>query len=246
MTRSFFWAIALLLALGPMAIAQKQIEVVDQTWFGYFNQARLSNRSGLWIDLQYRLTGNFVNERALSLGRIGYIYYLSDPIRLTAGYAYAIQHSGTNLPDIPEHRLWQQVQWIDKKNGFDLTHRFRIEERYRRKVASGELIDDYNFNWRLRYSFALTLPLVGKQVVAKTPFLFFNNEILINAGKSIINNYFDQERLFLSLGYQVTSQTNVQAGYMYIFQQLPTANQYMQTNAIRLSLFHNLDLRKKD
>lgn len=243
MKKTLLSVIVLLMACEKLAIAQKQIEVRDQTWLGYFNQTRLTNKSGLWADLHYRLTNDFINERSVSIARIAYIYYLSDQVRLMAGYAYANQNS---TPDIPEHRPWQQIQWFDKKNGFNIMQWFRIEERYRRKVAGGELIDDYNFNWRLRYNFALTLPLKGKQVVAKTPFLFFNNEVHINAGKNILNNYFDQDRLFLGLGYQFTSHINAQLGYMYVFQQLPAANQYVQINAIRLFVFHNLDLRKKD
>ncbi len=93
---------------------------------------------------------------------------------------------------------------------------------------------------------AFSIPLKGKQMVAKTPFLFANNEVMINFGKEIVNNYFDQNRVFVGLGYQFTTHLNAQLGYMYIFQQLPVGNKYLNVNAIRLFVFHNLDLRKKD
>ncbi|KAJ1518410.1 hypothetical protein HMI54_000938, partial [Coelomomyces lativittatus] len=83
------------------------------------------------------------------------------------------------------------------------------------------------------------------QVVAKTPFLYLNNDIHINAGKNIINNYFDQNRFFAGVGYQFTLQLNAQIGYMNVFQQQPSGNQYVSINAIRLFVFHNLDLRKE-
>jgi hypothetical protein len=122
----------------------------------------------------------------------------------------------------------------------------RLEERFRRKVAAGELTDDYSFNYRIRYNMAFTIPLKGKQVVEKTPFLFANNEVFINFGKEIVYNYFDQDRAFIGMGYQFTQHLNVQLGYMYIFQQLPTGNEYIGSNTIRLFVFHNLDFRKKD
>jgi hypothetical protein len=237
---------SILLSVTTLSVvAQKQTEVRDQTWFGYFNQTRFTKRSGLWADLHLRLTDNFVNQRSITIARLAYIYYITDQTRIMAGYAYANQYSAVG-PNIPEHRPWQQIQWLDKKDGFNLMQWLRIEERYRTKVAAGELTNDYNFNWRLRYNFALTFPLKGKQVAAKTPFLFFNNEIHVNAGKSIVNNYFDQNRLFFGLGYQFTSHINAHLGYMNVFQQLPAGNQYVSTNAIRLFVFHNIDLRRQE
>lgn len=235
------------LSIGQQVFSQKQIEVREQAWLGYFNQTRFSKRSGAWLDLHYRLTGDFTKTRSIEIARVAYIYYLSDQVLLMAGYAYAKQFSQQeNIPDIPEHRPWQQIQWTDKKNGFNLRQSFRVEQRYRRKVEHGMLADNYNFNWRFRYNFALSVPLKGKQIVAKTPFLYFNNDIHINAGKSIVNNYFDQNRFFLGVGYQFTQQLNAQLGYMYIFQQQPSANQYVNINAIRLYVLQNLNLRKRD
>jgi hypothetical protein len=73
----------------------------------------------------------------------------------------------------------------------------RIKERKRRKVFTGVLADEYAFNWRFRYNFAFALPMQGKVVLPKTTFLFFNNKVHINSGKEIVNNYFDQNRLFV-------------------------------------------------
>ncbi len=220
----------------------KQVDTREQLWLGFFNQTRFTKRSGLWVDLHLRQTDHFVNRSSISIGRIGYTYYLSDQTRLTAGYAYATQYSLASA-DVPEHRFWQQIQWHEKKNGFTLMQWLRIEERNRRKVFAGVLSDEYAFNWRFRYNFALTLPLQGKVVLPKTAFLFFNNEVHINAGKEIVNNYFDQNRLFLGLGFQFSTHLNAHLGYMNVFQQLPEGNKYVKTDAIRLFVFYNLDLR---
>jgi hypothetical protein len=245
--RTIFIFAGVLLCASQLTSAQttKQSETRQQLWLGYFNQTRLTNKSGIWVDLHARFNEDFIKETFQNIARVGYIYYLSDQTRLTAGYAYVTNYPHNGGPNVPEHRPWQQIQWFDKKNGFNLMQWLRIEERYRQKVADGALVDSYNFNWRFRYNFALTFPLKGKQVVPKTPFLFFNNEVHINAGKKIINNYFDQNRLFLGFGYQFTSHVNAHLGYMYVFQQQPEGNKYFNTHAIRLFVFHNLDLRKK-
>ena len=224
----------------------KVFETEEQTWLGYFNQTRFTNKSGVWLDLHLRFTGNYIDHKALSIARTGYTYYLSDQVKLTAAYAYATRYSTTGGPDVTEHRPWQQIQWSEKKNWFTMMQWIRLEERFRRKVAAGELTDEFSFNYRIRYNMAFTIPLKGKQVVAKTPFLFVNNEVMINFGKQIVYNHFDQNRAFVGLGYQFTSHLNAQLGYMYVFQQLADGNKYLNINAIRLFVFHNLDLRKKE
>jgi hypothetical protein len=233
----------LLLVLGQEVFAQKSTEVRDQFWLGYFGQTRLTNRSGIWTDLHMRLTDHFTRSKSLSMVRLGYTYYVSDAVRLTAGYAYVTSYGQNGAADSPEHRPWQQIQWYDKKKGFSIMQWLRIDERYRRKIVAGELTNDYSFNWRFRYNFALMLPLKGKEITPKIPFVFFNNEIHINAGKQIVNNYFDQNRLAVGLGYPFTAHLNVQLSYMNVFQQLPAGNQYVNINAVRIFVFHNLDLR---
>lgn len=127
-----------------------------------------------------------------------------------------------------------------------MNHAFRLEQRFRRNVAEGELADDYSFNWRLRYGVTFTVPFTGTEVVAGTPFLLFNDEIHINAGKQVVHNYFDQNRLFAGLGYQFTSKMNAHLGYLFVFQQEPVSGRYLHINAIRLFVNHNFDLRKGD
>lgn len=122
----------------------------------------------------------------------------------------------------------------------------RLEERFRNRVVADQLTSKYDFNYRIRYNMAFTIPLKGKQLLPNTPFLFANNEVMINFGKQVINNYFDQNRAFLGVGYQFTSHLNAQLGYMYVFQQLPGGSEYLNIHAIRLFVFHNLDFRNKD
>ncbi|MEY4930526.1 MAG: hypothetical protein RI909_1250 [Bacteroidota bacterium] len=241
------WLLIIFNLSGAVVWSQeKETEYREQTWLGYFNQSRFTNKSGLWIDVHARLTDQFINRTGLSIVRAGYTYYVSDQVRLTSGYAYITQYGVGSSPNVPEHRPWQQVQWFEKKNKFTMMQWFRVEERFRRKVASGALTDDYNFNWRFRYNISFTIPLKGKPGAAKTPFVFLNDEVHINAGKKIGVNYFDQNRLFIGFGYQFTTHLNAQLGYMYVFQQLPEVNKFVHIDAIRLFVFHNLDFRNQE
>ncbi|MFN8335493.1 MAG: DUF2490 domain-containing protein [Cyclobacteriaceae bacterium] len=236
-----------LLFLSSASFAQKDIDYDEQTWFGYLNQTRFTNRSGLWLDLHLRFNDNFLGQPGLSMVRGAYIFYLNDQNRLASGYAHIVQYSATEKsPNVPEHRLWQQIQWFEKKNWLSLMQYVRLEERFRRKVEANELISDYSFNYRVRYAMALTIPLKGKPGEAHTPFVFINDELMINFGSEIINNYFDQNRFFIGLGYQFTKNLNAHLGYLTVFQQFAPAGTFRHVDGIRLFVFHNLDLRPDD
>jgi hypothetical protein len=223
--------------------AQKSTEHRQMTWLGYFNQTRLTDKSGIWVDLHWRLNDDFFNETHALLGRVGYTYYIADRTRLTFGYAYQKQPGHNGAATVLEHRPWQQIQWIEKKSWFNLMQWIRLEQRFRKT----SLEEEYKFaNHRIRYNIGLTIPLTRKEVLPKTPFFFTNNEVFINFGKNIINNYFDQNRFFVGFGYQFTTHLNAQLGYMNVFQQLPAGNKYVSSDAIRLFVFHNLDFRTKD
>lgn len=223
---------------------EKETDYTHQAWLGYMNQTRLTERSGLWLDLHLRLQDDFIKQPAVSILRGAYIFYLSDQIRLASGYAYVTQYTPNDAaPDIPEHRLWQQVQWFEKKNRFNLMQWVRLEERFRKKVTAGELTSGYNFNYRVRYALAATVPLKGKVVAPRTPFVFVNNEVMINFGSEIVYNYFDQNRLFAGVGYQFTEKLNAHIGYLKVFQQMSAPAAFRQADAVRLFVYHNLNFQ---
>ncbi len=123
---------------------------------------------------------------------------------------------------------------------------FRLEERYRRKILNDDsLADGYNFNWRLRYNIWYEVPFFKNGTDINSWSFIVNDEVHVNFGKQIVNNYFDQNRFFLGFKYQAGKQSNLQFGYMNWFQQLPAGNRYRNSNVIRIFFFQNFDLRKK-
>ncbi|HNR75261.1 MAG TPA: DUF2490 domain-containing protein, partial [Cyclobacteriaceae bacterium] len=127
-----------------LALAQdKNKEFKQQTWTAYFNQTRLSDKWGLWADVQFRFTDNFADRLGLSIFRIAPMYYVTDQTRLSSGYGYITSYNIDPLPDLPEHRLWQQIQWFEKKKALSLAQYFRVEERFRRTLSGNEVSEDY-------------------------------------------------------------------------------------------------------
>ena len=241
--------ISLLMIIGSRVNAQtKHVATDEQFWIGYFNQTRLTDKWGLWFDTHFRTQHNFFDKLFQVAGRVGITYYLNDEARLTAGYTYFNHFIAGNHEMIsqPEHRLWQQIQWQNSYPKLKLVHRIRMEERWRRKILDGDsLVAGYNFNYRARYQILSQFPLSKKRFQPNTLSFVIAEEVMINFGKEIVDNYFDANRLFLGFAYHVTKQDNIQLGYMNVFQQLPAGNFYRSNHVIRLYYFHNLDLRRQ-
>ena len=228
--------------------AQKTITEEEQAWFGVFNQTRFSNKWGTWTDVHFRLKDNFVKEPSQFILRVGPTYYLSDDVRLTAAYSFVNIFPDETHKNIsqPEHRPFQQIQWFTKLPFGKLMQWVRLEERFRRKIKNdNELSDGYNFNWRTRCNFALFIPLSKKGFAPNSWQFLLNDEVMVNFGKNIVYNYFDQNRLFGGFVYQISKESLLQFGYMNVFQQQAAGNKYKNIHTFRLFYSHNFDLREK-
>lgn len=236
----------LLLSVPDVNSQTREIHSREQAWVAYFNQTRLTDRFGLWLDVHWRQTGDFVDRPFQFLFRPALTGYIKDNLRVSTGYAFISHFPAEGLETSrPESRMWEQIWWNQKYQDFSLLQWLRLEQRFLRNISNDELQDGYLYTNRIRYNAMFTVPLKGKDMVAGIPFVVVANELFINFGKNIVYNTFDQNRLFLGLGYQITSHANAQFGYMNIFQQEAAGNRYMVTHALRLYLLQSIDVRKK-
>jgi hypothetical protein len=235
---------------GQPAIAQvpdKRIHQREQLWLGAFHQTRFSNRWGMWMDVHYRMTDNFLSRPFQFLFRPALTYFIHDNLRINVGYALAKHYPAKGFNTTrTEHRPWQQVWWNQKHPGLNSVQWIRFEQRFNENVLEDEKTGGYDYSFRIRYNLGFVVPLKGKEITSKTPFATVTNEIFLNLGDKVIYNTFDQNRFFAGAGYQFTDHSNVQIGYMNIYQQEGSGNNYFSTHVIRLSLLQSLDLRNND
>ena len=246
---SKFVLLLLMIASCMNSVAQtKQTEKINQVWLAYFNQTRLSNKWGVWGDFHLRTKEDFTNSFSQSLLRVGVTYYINDVTKFTLGYGYITNYPGDNHKQINqvEHRPWQQIQWHTKYGKKRMMQWFRLEEKYKQKILNDSTLASGNsFSWKVRYNFWYDIPLSKKGIVPKAWSFVVNDELHINFGKQIVNNYFDQNRFFLGFKYQVNEHSNLQFGYMNLFQQTAAGNKYKSINAARVFFFQNIDARRK-
>ncbi|HSI89609.1 MAG TPA: DUF2490 domain-containing protein, partial [Adhaeribacter sp.] len=207
-------------------------------WLAYMTSVRFSDKYSAWNDF------HFVHE-TFGVARTGITRHL-ERTNITAGYAHLwLTPGGGNTSLIRnEHRPWAQVQFFMPVSGpYFLNQRFRYDARFRQKVASGETIDGYNFNHRLRFQMVLrrNFPSVfnGKAI----PFVALADEVLLNFGKEVTHNTFDQNRASVALGLQV-QKVQLQLGYMNRFAQSGPAASYLQDHILMMWVTQSFDLRR--
>jgi len=234
---------------SPILLAQsKQTETYRQTWVDIFSQNRFSNKWGLWTEGQLSMRNNFTNHFFQSVIRVGAIHYFNETYKLIIGYANVQHFPGDNHKYItqPENRIYEQFQWQTRYPKSRLVQSFRLEERFPRKILNDSTLGDgHSFTYGFRYYIWYDISLGRNVLLPHTWSMVINEEMHLNFGKQVVYNYFDQNRFFLGVKYQLGANNNLQAGYMNLFQQLSSGNKYKSIQAMRMFYVHNLDWRKK-
>lgn len=103
------------------------------------------------------------------------------------------------------------VQLSHKEGIVDFSHRFMLEQRWVGQYSEATLAheDEYPLLHRMRYMFRLQLPLNGKEMKDRTPYLALYDEIFIGFGKNVKANVFDQNRIGFLLGYRFNKNVRI-------------------------------------
>ncbi len=124
---------------------------------------------------------------------------------------YPISPSKVNFP---EHRTYQQLVVKDQLGAVELTHRYRLEQRW---VASqlqeySHHIDEWRRTNRFRYLLRFQLPFKGTALGEKAWYFAGYNELFVSFGSKVRHNLFDQNRSSLMLGYKFSKRFRIEAG----------------------------------
>lgn len=219
--------------LSGATYAQSTIDE-DQlgAWYMYFYNTQFSDSEwGLQGDAQYR-NWNLGGDLEQLLLRSGLTYKPEDAgIMFTLGYANITTGAfGDDKSTVVENRIYQEALFSQKiGKRFLLTHRLRYEQRW---VAAQD------FRTRYRYNLFVNVPFndtkLGKDVI----YLALYNELFINGQREIAPSrtveVFDRNRTYIGLGYGITDNIRVQAGWM-----LQTTDNWSKGQT-QLSLHHRI------
>ncbi len=244
--------ILLFLGQGFTLIAQNSAEEKEYIhnsglWLGTYTKYQLSDRWFYYGEYHYRRRNEFIKEMHQLYLRFGATYRYNDEFEITGGVVTpAYWAPNRQRPDVDpvvwQYRLWQQFLMVQHLERAKFYHQFRFEQRWAREFVKEST---YELSHRLRYRITAYIPINHDHLVPGTYFASLNNEIFIQAGKPIKFNYFEDNRLFIGMGYVLNDNIQLQAGYMWTFRHAGSPYRYEHRHIPRISLYHSLDLRQQ-
>lgn len=224
-------------------------------WYNYFGTFKVYKKFGIHTEYQFR-RNEIITKWQQSLLRLGVNYQLNPKIQLRLGYAWIETFPYGEIPingmgkDFTEHRLFQMATISDKVSIVDFSHRFILEQRWVGRYSNANLTseDDFAMLNRLRYMFRLQIPLKGKEIKDKTPYIALYDEVFIGFGKNVNENIFDQNRVGLLLGYKFNPLIRIEAGYLnqtlQLGREVNNKNIFQYNNGLIVNINLNIDLTK--
>ncbi|AHM58546.1 hypothetical protein D770_01360 [Flammeovirgaceae bacterium 311] len=236
------------------AQAQQQKEIASSTngWFLLMNEFRFSPKWFLSTEVHLRRADHVVNEWQQILLRPAINYRITPAIDFGVGYTYIRSFPYGEQPlrtIVPENQLWQQLHMRHSIGKVGLMHRYRLEERWIGSIQpddeGGFMIEGSDYAQRFRYRLFARVPLYNIEEGQKQLFISAWDELFINLERDFMFSNFQQNRIYIGLGYQFSPMVNLQAGYMSQVVRKLNGFQYERNPTINVSLFYNIDLYKK-
>jgi hypothetical protein len=230
-------------SLQAQVASQQKYNYYNVTWVQYFSNIKLSEKIFCNSDIAYR-SKDFIDNPYLFSVRSGCGYQLNNRQSILLGYAY---FNNGNLANAQvrwraENRIFQQYQYNVTTKHIKYFHRLRLEERWREQPPTYHFSD---FSVRLRYQINIQISLWEDKPYTNYPYLILSNEIFFQVGKSVVYNYFDQNRALIGVGYGLSKNLQLQAHYIFFVTQKSDGYHYDISNYARLALTQAIDLRKK-
>jgi len=211
--------LSLAAALGPrVARGQRETFTNSNAWFVFNADVAQNERWGVLFDASARRSGP-VDQAMANFVRGGLAYEVNDNVRVAVGANWSRTYPYGELPaDYPvtERRVWEQAVVSHAIGRLDLSHRYRLEQRFRGRRDDPDIdhIDYWERSGRFRYQLKGTMPLSGDDVEPGEAYLSASNEIFIGIGRNVQYNIFDQNRATFSVGYRVTRNWRTEVGFL--------------------------------
>ncbi|AOW09369.1 DUF2490 domain-containing protein [Flavobacterium gilvum] len=228
------------------AQTEKNIDHQSLLWTRYNNQLVLNKKWSINSEFDNRV---FINpfEENLFLVRMVGRYKINKDVDFGAGVAYF--SVATQVPEItndfrtPEYRGQQDITWKHEYGNFTMNQRLQVEERFIHNSDKEGLLPGTTFTWRFRYRLQGEYSCWKKENQYLKAVVY--DELMINAGESIVHNTFDQNRIYAALQYGINKNIALELGYLNSFQQRPSGVDYFERDVIRFTLFHKIKLKEK-
>jgi hypothetical protein len=214
---------SLLTLLCVFFISASVSSQTTEIWPQYYIQVPVAKKLFLSTDFSHRYDGAFKNK-VQWISRLGFGYKITAQLTLGVGHAYSEFFSASGVRR--ENRPWQQLQSDFSVGNIKLMQRLRLEERFQKDQSLER------FNYRVRFQFQVTIPVLPEQKLS----LQLSDEPMINFGREISGNHFDQNRLQGGFQIKVVKNVFLMPSYVYLHQYQPSRKSFRNVNVFRTGL----------
>ncbi len=229
------WAIV----ISTATFAQgKSTRNSNQQWIQYYEKAKLNSHWTLLADAGYRRKDLFA-ETSQYIVRVAMDYQMNPNMRISAGFANLGFYTSGTLSKL-EFRPYEEWMITHKYNSVKIQHRFRVEERIFKTASDGIIQPASSFNFRFRYRLMFNIPILNLSKSKSGSKLSLNagDEILLNAGHSIVYNIFDQNRILIGPAIKIDKNFSVSLTYNDQLASATTPGKFKHTDVIWLGIKH--------
>lgn len=238
MRRTVTLLLLLVFALPAFSQTGKVVTYQNLFWARYYNRLVFNKQWSIHSEVDGRWYFPEMAIHQLVLRTQGRFKFHENA---EAGIGFALFHQYPHDPDIrenpaPELRPQQDITLRHPFKYFQLSHRYLLEQRFFRNADHGVLLSGYRFNFRFRYRLQLEAPICKKVKLV----LF--EEIMLNFGRTVIRNVFDQNRIYAGIQIEVLKPLSLELGYLNWYQQRNDGDHFFDRDIVRLSIFHTIPL----
>ncbi|MEO7990971.1 MAG: DUF2490 domain-containing protein [Chryseolinea sp.] len=122
-----------------------------------------------------------------------------------------------------------------------LQNRVRLDNRFLETSTQESVLDTSIYVLRFRYRLQARMPLVKDKDNNTVLQLRVSDEIMLNHKE----NLFDQNRINVTIDYILNKNFTFELGYIYIYQQRYSKDEFYSRNTIRFGLQHKIMLKSK-
>lgn len=243
------------LLVGPAGKAQTDAyhQTADNhnVWLAFFGTHALGRHWSLQTEVQVRRSEGLLHPQQF-LVRPGFNYHFSDRLTGSLGYFFIETYPYGAYPvalRTPENTLWQQLAVASKIGRVDLLSRIRLEERFVQSPvldgaglpAHGPAVHTNRFWMLQRVSFPFRMTAAGPSRL----YGFVSEEALLNFGRKVSANVFDQNRFTAGFGYRLSKALRMEAGYLHQLVLKPDGIRIEQNHTLQASVFAKLPFIKQ-
>lgn len=236
--RSYFISLLIIFIVASMHInciaQQRNVQTGNQQWLHYFNRYKLNDKFSLNSDAGIRFRDGFDNLSQYVV-RTAVSYKLNSNLNIAAGFANSGFYNDGKLTAM-EYRPHQEITHKTKIKKNILAQRIRIEERF---FDYPDKVSDFNF--RFRYRVLVNIPVYQW---SSNPLRKINislaDEVFLNAGKNIVYNTFDHNRLIGGIEY-ATQDVVVALNYNRQFIRKNLPDTYSLQHVLWFTVTHSID-----